>query len=137
MAENRSTEETSEDVANGASRMGTAVMSATQDAADVARATAQKAAERLPDAVAGVQTAANETQRRLGEMDNDALLVGTSFSLGLAVGLFLSGANRFLVAAALAPAAAMLLTFFGRDQQSATAAATGSRRSTRTSPAGE
>lgn len=91
-------------------------MSATQDAADIARSTAQRAAERLPDAVAGVQGAASETQRRLEELPNDALLIGTSFSLGMGVGLFLSGANRFLVAAALAPAAAMALTIFGRGQ---------------------
>src|SRR5205809_5382055 len=90
--------------------VGTAVMNASQDAAEMARTTAQRAAERLPDAVAGVQVAATETQRRLDEMPNDALLIGTSFSLGLAVGLFLSGANRFLVAFALAPAAAMVLT---------------------------
>jgi len=105
---------------NGARGMGTAVMSATQDAADMARTTAQRAAERLPDAVAGVQVAANETQRRLDELPNEGLLVGTSFSLGLGVGLFMSGANRFLVALSLAPAAAMALTIFGRGQNDST-----------------
>lgn len=108
-----------EENTNGSRGAGAAVMSAGQDAADIARTTAQKAAERLPDAMAGAQTAVNQTQAKLNEMDNDALLVGTSFSLGLGVGLFLSGANRFLIVAALAPAAAMLLTFLGRDQQAA------------------
>lgn len=101
---------------DGSRRMRSAVMSASQDAAGLARTTAQRAAERLPDAVAGVQVAATETQRRLDEMPNDALLIGTSFSLGMGVGLILSGANRFLVALALAPAAAMAMTMFGRDQ---------------------
>ena len=139
MAENRSTDTLTDDISDGARGMGTAVMSATQDAAEVARQTAQRAAERLPEAVAGAQTVATETQRRLGEMDNDALLVGTSFSIGLAVGLFLSGANRFLVALALGPAAAMLLTIFGRDQESASSTATpiGNRRATRSNSAAE
>jgi peptidoglycan/LPS O-acetylase OafA/YrhL len=108
-------------------------MSATQDAAEMARATAERAAARLPEAVAGVQVAASETQRRLDEMPNEGLLIGTSFSVGLAVGLFMSGANRFLVAGALAPAAAMALTMFGRQQSGSTSSATGigNRRSSR------
>jgi hypothetical protein len=106
---------------------GAAVMSATQDAAEMVRTTAEKAAAKLPDAVAGAQVAATETQRRLDEMPNQALLAGTSFSLGLGIGLFLTGANRLLVALALAPAAAMLMTMFGREQETPT---TGSSRRT-------
>lgn len=138
MADNPSTDTMTEDLSNGARGMGTAVMSATQDAAEAARVTAQRAAERLPDAVAGAQTVATETQRRLGEMDNDALLVGTSFSLGLGVGLFLSGANRFLILGALAPAGAMALTMFGRQQQTgggSTGTPIGNRRPTRSTAA--
>ena len=101
---------------NGSRSAGSAVLSATQDAAEMARATAERAAARLPDAVAGVQGAATETQRRLDEMPNQALVVGTSFTLGLAAGLYLSGANRLLVTLALAPAGAMALTMFGRQQ---------------------
>src|SRR4051812_45267890 len=113
---------------NGTRGMGTAVMSATQDAAEMARVTAQRAAERLPDAMAGAQTAVTQTQAKLNEMDSDALLVGTSFSLGLGVGLFLSGANRFLILAALAPAGAMLVTFLGRDQQGSATVSRGSKK---------
>lgn len=101
---------------NDAHSAGSAVLSASQDAAEMARATAERAAARLPDAVAGVQVAATETQRRLDEMPNQALIVGTSFTLGLASGLYLSGANRLLVTLALAPAGAMALTMFGRQQ---------------------
>jgi pantoate kinase len=132
VAESRNASDTQQDEenTNGSRGMGTAVMSATQDAAEMARVTAQRAAERLPEAVAGVQGAATETQRRLDELPNEGLIVGTSFSLGLGVGLFLSGANRFLILGALAPAAAMALTMFGRQQADSATSATpiGNRR---------
>jgi hypothetical protein len=111
--------------------VGTAVMNASQDAAEMARTTAQKAADKMPDAVASVQDAATETQRRLDEMPNDALVIGTSFSLGMAAALFLSGANRFVVAIAALPAIAMALTVVNRNHgPSATAASV--RRAART-----
>jgi hypothetical protein len=142
VAESRNTSDTQvgDDNMNGSRNVGTAVMSATQDAADMARVTAQRAAERLPDAMAGAQTAVTQTQARLQEMDNDALLVGTSFSLGLGVGLFLSGANRFMILAALAPAGAMALTMFGRQQAEAGSTSgtpIGNRRASRASTATE
>jgi hypothetical protein len=119
----------SDENVNGSRGAGAAVMSAGQDAAEMARTTAQRAAEKLPDAVAGAQTAVTQTQAKLNDMDNDALLIGTSFSLGLGVGLFLSGANRFLILASLVPAGAMVLTFLGRDQQTASASSRASRKS--------
>ena len=72
MAESPNISDTQQDEEsmNGARGMGTAVMSATQDAADMARTTAQRAAERLPEAAAGVQDVATETQRRLEELPN-------------------------------------------------------------------
>jgi hypothetical protein len=56
---------------------------------------------------------------------DEALAIGTSLSLGLAVGLLLGGANRLLVILALIPATAMGFTLF--DRQSGTR----SSRSTR------
>ncbi len=50
-------------------------------------------------------------------MPNQGLVVGTSFSIGLGVGLFMSGANRLLVLLALAPAAAMAATLIAREGQ--------------------
>jgi pantoate kinase len=117
-----------QDETNGTRSVGAAVMTATQDAAGVVRNTAEKAAAKLPDAVAGAQVAATETQRVLDEMPSQTLLIGTSFSLGLGVGLFVSGANRLLVALALAPAGAMALTMFGRDQQATATTPIGNRR---------
>ncbi|HUG48386.1 MAG TPA: hypothetical protein VMP67_08245 [Candidatus Limnocylindria bacterium] len=90
------------------------VMAGAQDAI---RTGAGKAAERLPEAMAGAEVAARETQKVLGEMPNQALIIGTSFSLGLGVGLFMTGSNRLLVLAALAPAAAMAATLLGREGQ--------------------
>jgi uncharacterized membrane protein YdbT with pleckstrin-like domain len=94
----------------------TAVITAgAQDAAEMVRSSAERAAARLPDAVAGAQGAARDTQRALESMPSQALVMGTSFSLGLGVGLFLSGANRLLVTLALVPAGAMALTMLGRE----------------------
>ena len=93
-----------------------AVISTAQDAAEMVRLTAERAAARLPDAFAGAQVAARDTQRALEQMPNQGLVIGTSFSVGLGVGLFVSGANRLLVALALLPAGAMALTMLGRDE---------------------
>ena len=102
---------------NGARRAGAAVMGITQDAAGVMRDTADKAAARLPDAMATAQVAAQQTQRQLDAMPNEALLIGTSFSAGFGLGLLFAGANRLLVLLAMLPAAAMAATIFGRDPE--------------------
>jgi hypothetical protein len=94
-----------------------AVRSSALDAADVARQTAERAAARLPDAVATARVTAHDTQVALDEMDDQALLAGTTFSLGLGIGLFVSGAHRLLVVAALIPAVAMILTLLGRQPE--------------------
>ena len=87
--------------------------------------------------MAGAQERIRDTQRRLDQMADDHLLAGASFSLGLAIGLFVSGASRLLVAVTLVPAAAMLTTLMNRERE---AAATGEasparRRSTKTTSA--
>lgn len=105
---------------NGAKRGAVGVLSGAQDAAEIVRATAERAAERWPEAVAGAQTAARDTQKALEKMPNQGLVIGTSFSLGLGVGLFMSGANRLLVVLAMAPAAAMAATLLARDDDSTT-----------------
>jgi hypothetical protein len=102
------------DSANGTDVIGTA-----QEAADYVRSTAERAAARLPEVATNAQEAARDTQARLDRMPNQALLVGTSLSIGFAAGLFIAGSNRILVALAAAPAAAMGLTMIGRDQTEA------------------
>lgn len=106
------------DTAQTAKKNIVGVMAGAQEAV---RASAEKAAERLPEAVAGAEVAARETQKVLGEMPNQALVIGTSFSLGLGVGLFLTGTNRLLVLAAIAPAMAMAATLLSRESGSETA----------------
>ncbi|MEP7360307.1 MAG: hypothetical protein ABI744_01880 [Chloroflexota bacterium] len=93
-----------------------AVMSTAHDAADIARQTAAQAAARLPDAVAATQVYARDTQKQLNGLDDQTLIAGTTFSLGLGIGLFLSGAHRLLVTAALVPAGALAMTLLGRER---------------------
>jgi hypothetical protein len=68
--------------------------------------------------VATAQDVSRDTARTLDELPDQALIMGTSFSLGLGVGLFLTGYNRLLVILALAPAAAMAATLLNRESSS-------------------
>jgi hypothetical protein len=108
---------------NGTSKNSSGLMAGAQDAADIVKTTYDRAAERFPEVAEKAQVAARDTQRALERAPNQGLVVGTSFSIGLGVGLFMSGANRFLVLAALAPAAAMAATLIGREDESTTAGA--------------
>jgi hypothetical protein len=96
------------------------------------RSGVEKAAEAMPDAMASAQVAARDTQRALDQMSDQGLLAGASFSLGLGVGLLVSGTNRLLVFLVLAPAAAMLATLMGRETPAGEEAATPRRRAART-----
>jgi hypothetical protein len=87
------------------------------DAQERLMAGANEVAERLPEAWAGAQTAARDTQRALDTMSDENLILGTGFSLGLAVGLFFGGVNRLLALIALLPAAAMAATLAGRRSE--------------------
>jgi hypothetical protein len=101
------------------------------------RSGVEKAAEAMPDAMASAQVAARDTQRALDQMSDQGLLAGASFSLGLGVGLLVSGANRLLVFLVLAPAAAMLATLMGRETPASEEAATPRRRAARTASSRE
>jgi hypothetical protein len=75
---------------------------------------AAAAASRLPEA-ANVTGASLERAGQVIRSESDEVLaVGTSLSLGLAMGLLLGGANRILVILALIPATAMGFTLFDR-----------------------
>lgn len=125
MAKDQSSQTNGDAANDDSSQPGVGVMTGAQDAVGKVRQSAERAAERLPDAVATAQVAARDTQRVLDEMPNQALIIGTSFSLGLGVGLFLTGFNRLLVLLALAPAAAMAATLVNRESETTA----GSRRS--------
>ena len=98
------------------------VMNQAQDAAQATvgavRNVAGTAADRLPAAMTTAQDVAGQTSRTLEELPDQALVVGTSFSLGLGIGLFMSGMNRIFVLLALAPAADMAVTLVNRGGSS-------------------
>ena len=82
-------------------------------ASDVAdRAVA--AAQRLPDAASQTGAQIEKANQIIQGESDEVLAVGTSLSLGLAMGLLLGGANRLLVILALIPATAMGFTLFDR-----------------------
>lgn len=72
------------------------------------------AAQRLPDAATATGAQIERANQMIRSESDEVLAVGTSLSLGLAMGLLLGGANRILVILALIPATAMGLTLFDR-----------------------
>ena len=100
--------------ADGSDRLA-GVMDGAQEAATRARAAAGEIAERVPGAVASAQGAVDETARTLNELPDQTLVLGAAFSLGVGVGMFLTGTNRLTVLLALAPAAAMAATLLSRE----------------------
>ena len=54
---------------NGSSKASSGIMAGAQDAADVMKATYDRAAERFPEVASTAQTAARDTQRALGWID--------------------------------------------------------------------
>ena len=91
------------------------------DLATTAKGLASDVADRAASAAARLPEAANATGVQLGRANaiiqkesDEVLAVGTSLSLGLAMGLLLGGASRILVILALIPATAMGFTLFDR-----------------------
>jgi hypothetical protein len=94
---------------------------ADDDLATTARGLATDVADKAAAAAARLPEAANATGVQIGRANalmqresDEVLAVGTSLSLGLAMGLLLGGANRILVILALIPASAMGFTLFDR-----------------------
>jgi hypothetical protein len=92
-----------------------------RDLATTAKGIAGEVADRAAAAASHLPEAANVTGaslERAGQAirseSDEVLAVGTSLSLGLAMGLLLGGANRILVILALIPATAMGFTLFDR-----------------------
>lgn len=88
------------------------------NARHMAEVAASEVAHRLPATAATTRDAIGQANRQIEAAPADVLMVGTSLSIGVALGLLLGGANRLLVALALIPAAAMgatLLERRGRD----------------------
>lgn len=90
------------------------VAATTRDVANEVADRASAVASRLPEAAATTRSAVEEAARRMEAGSDEALAVGTSLTVGLALGLLLGGANRVLVALALIPATAMGFTLLDR-----------------------
>jgi hypothetical protein len=95
--------------------------------ADTARAVAgnvanvaEQAVSKLPEATQSTRSAVEEANRAIQSGSDEALMAGTTLSVGLALGLLLGGANRLLVILALIPAAAMGFTLLDRSQSGRT-----------------
>lgn len=102
---------------NGASN-GESAGSARETVGEVAanvRGAAETVAARLPEAAAQTRAVVDEAARRMETGSDEMLTAGTTLSLGLAIGMLVSGAPRLLVALALIPAAAMGLTLLDRN----------------------
>ena len=82
-------------------------------AADVADRAAT-AAQRLPEAASATGAQIERANQAIQRESDEVLAVGTSLSLGLALGLLLGGASRLLVILALIPATMMGYTLFDR-----------------------
>ncbi len=97
-------------VADEANDLATTAKGIAGDVADKAVA----AAQRLPDAASATGVQLEKANQLIRSESDEVLAVGTSLSLGMAIGLLLGGANRLLVIVALVPATAMGLTLFDR-----------------------
>ena len=100
-------DETADDARSKVGQVRDAVGSAVDqvpDALGSARSSAEAAAARLPDAAERARAGVEETTTRLQTLPDEQLRMMAAASIGLAAGLFLAGAPRFIALAAAAPA---------------------------------
>jgi hypothetical protein len=108
------TDTTSNSARKDAEETARDVAATTRDVANEVADRASAVAARLPDAAASTRSAVEEATRRMESGSDEALAVGTSLTIGLAIGLLIGGANRLLVVLALIPATAMGFTLLDR-----------------------
>jgi hypothetical protein len=128
------TSQTSERMMDEAESTARDVSNTTRDVANEVAERASAVAARLPEAAATTRSAVEEATRRMESGSDEALAIGASLSVGLAIGLLIGGANRLLVVLALIPATAMSFTLLDRHAggrlSSSSISTSGSRRST-------
>lgn len=105
------TKSTTHEVTTRAEAVGGAV----SDAAGSVLGAAGDAVSRLPDMAATTRSAIEDANRQMRAGSDEMLTVGGVLSFGFAMGLLVGGANRLLVAGALIPAAAMIITLLDRS----------------------
>ncbi len=92
-----------------------AIGGAVSDAAGSVMGAAGDAVSRLPEMAATTRSAIEDANRQMRAGSDEMLTVGGVLSFGFAMGLLVGGANRLLVAGALIPAAAMIITLLDRS----------------------
>jgi hypothetical protein len=90
------------------------------EAATLATDAIDRASAQMPQVMDSASAALNETARRLESSPDDVLTAGAALSTGVAVGLYIGGAPRILVSAAILPAIAMGWTLLSRSSRTGT-----------------
>ncbi len=98
------------------------IMRTARDVADTVAGVAGEVGARFPEAAAGTSKALGDASRLIQTGSDDTLKLAGAMSVGFALGLFVGGANRLLVVAALVPTGLIATTLAERMQ------ATGSTR---------
>ena len=111
----RSMDQSTMSKADEATTRAEAVGGAVSDAAGSVLGAAGDAVSRLPDMAATTRSAIEDANRQMRAGSDEMLTVGGVLSFGFAMGLLVGGANRLLVAGALIPAAAMIITLLDRS----------------------
>jgi hypothetical protein len=116
----RSTSTTSK-TGNGADT--SAGREAVQTAVAQVRGAVDEVGRQLPEVARMSRVAANDLYRSVASGTDERVSAGVTLSLGLAIGMLLGGANRLLIALALAPVAIMGLAIAERRSKGNRAAA--------------
>lgn len=90
------------------------VVQTARQVADTVAGAAGEVSARLPEVATNTRDAFTEANRMVRSGSDQTLKVAGSFSIGLAVGLLLGGANRILVILALIPAGLIGTTLIER-----------------------
>ncbi len=85
------------------------------DAVGAIRATASQVGDRVPVVVDTIRDGARESARSVQALPEDRQQMLAAFSLGLSLGLSITGAPRLIVAATLAPAIYVTAILIGRN----------------------
>jgi hypothetical protein len=96
------------------------IMRTARDVADTVAGVASEVGARVPEAAAGTSKALGDAGRLIQTGSDDTLKLAGAMSVGIALGLFVGGANRLLVLAALVPTGLIATTLAERMQATST-----------------
>lgn len=118
MASESTTRSTTTKSSNGADASGRETV---QAAVAQVRGAVDEVGRQLPEVARMSRVAANDLYRSVASGSDERVSAGVTLSLGLAIGMLLGGANRLLIAIALAPVAIMGLAIAERRSKGARA----------------